>query len=292
VKTEDYLHEKRLKVDVYLDRLFQNQGASPELREAVRYSLLAGGKRIRPILTIAASEACGGSKEWAIPVGAAIEMIHTYSLIHDDLPAMDNDDLRRGRPTSHKVFGEAMAILAGDTLLTESFFLLTSLEGIPSETLLKIVNEVARAAGIDGMAGGQALDLKAEGKEISKGELEILHRMKTGCLIQASVASGALLAGASEKDLMAIRRYGEAIGLAFQITDDILNVEGETSELGKRARSDEAHSKATYPSILGLENSKRLAVESSEKAIGALSPFGSSADSLRQIARYLVERRS
>lgn len=291
---DPYLKKKKEQVDSFLESLFRESDAV-RLREAVRYSLLAGGKRIRPILAIAACEACGWGdegEELIVPIGSALEMIHTYSLIHDDLPAMDNDSLRRGKPTNHVVFGEAMAILAGDTLLTEAFGLIASLKSKRPETVLKIIHEIAVSAGGNGMAGGQALDLQAEGKEISRKELEQLHRLKTGCLIRASVVVGALAAGASEEKVRAIRNYGEAVGLAFQIADDILDVEGETQELGKTARSDAAHAKSTYPSILGLSEAKRLAQESIDRAIQSLASFGSDADILRELARYIVSRRS
>ncbi|MBI2082841.1 MAG: polyprenyl synthetase family protein [Deltaproteobacteria bacterium] len=288
-----YLEEKRQKTDRFLESVVREEGSSDRLKEAIRYSLLAGGKRIRPILLMAASEACGAGneiEELTLPVGAALEMIHTYSLIHDDLPAMDNDDLRRGRLTNHKVYGEAMAILAGDSLLTEAFNLISSLKTQKPQRILDVIREIASSAGVEGMAGGQALDLNAEGRRISPEELERLHRMKTGRLICAAVVSGAILAEAAEKQLMAIRNYGFAIGLAFQIADDILDVEGESKVLGKTAQSDAAHAKSTYPSLLGLEKSKRLAQESTDKAISALQIFNGQAEPLREIARYIISR--
>jgi len=290
-----YLEDKKKEVDLYLEGLFREERRLSGLKEAIRYSLLAGGKRVRPILTIAACEACGWGpegRELAVPVGAAFEMIHTYSLIHDDLPAMDNDDLRRGRPTNHKVFGEANAILAGDALLTEAFGLIASLKTKRPEKLLRVIDEVARAAGVEGMAGGQAVDLESEGKQLTKDLLEQLHRMKTGCLIRGSVVAGALVADADPRQLEAIRGYGEAIGLAFQIADDLLDVEGKTEDLGKTARSDAAHSKATYPSVVGIESSKRLAQQGVDKAIHSLAPFDHLADPLREIARFIVSRKS
>ena len=290
-----YLEEKKQAVDRFLETLFQEKGGTARLKEAIRYSLLAGGKRIRPILTIAAAEACGWGgegRELALPVGAVLELIHTYSLIHDDLPAMDNDDLRRGRPTSHKVFGEAAAILAGDSLLSESFALLSSLKTGRPEVLLRVIREIAVASGADGMAGGQAMDLEVQGKKIPVEALERLHRKKTGCLIQAAVVAGAMVGGADPRRLEALRAYGSAVGLAFQIADDILDVEGETKVLGKTAGSDAAHFKATYPSVMGLEASRRLAGEAADEAVRALESFGEDAEPLRGIARYIVARKS
>lgn len=295
MKIAVYLEEKRQKTDRFLESAFREEASSDRLKEAICYSLLAGGKRIRPILLMAAAEACGAGneiEELTVPVGAALEMIHTYSLIHDDLPAMDNDDLRRGIPTNHKVYGEAMAILAGDSLLTEAFHLVSSLRIKNPQMLLDVVREIASAAGVEGMAGGQALDLDAEGRKISGSELEKLHRLKTGCLIRAAAVSGALLGGATEPQLQAIRDYGSSVGLAFQIADDILDVEGETKVLGKTAGSDAASEKATYPSVFGLGRSKELAGEWMEKAIQALNSFDSKADLLRDLARYIVSRRS
>lgn len=295
MKITAYLEENRQKTDRFLESVFREEVSSDRLKEAIRYSLLAGGKRIRPILLIAASEACGAGneiEELTLPVGAALEMIHTYSLIHDDLPAMDNDDLRRGRPTNHKVYGEAMAILAGDSLLTEAFHLISSLKTKKSQMVLDVIREIASAAGVSGMAGGQALDLGAEGRRISPEELERLHRMKTGRLIRAAVVSGAILAEADEKELAAIQDYGSAIGLAFQIADDILDVEGESKVLGKTAHSDAAHAKSTYPSILGLESAKHLAHQWKSKALSALKNFDDRADPLRAIADYIISRQS
>ncbi|MBI2501226.1 MAG: polyprenyl synthetase family protein [Deltaproteobacteria bacterium] len=290
-----YLEDQKKRVDRFLESLFTDRKRLSSLTESVRYSLLAGGKRIRPVLTLAACEACGMGEEGetlSLPVGAALELIHTYSLIHDDLPAMDNDDLRRGRPTNHKVYGEAMAILAGDTLLTEAFHLISNLKTKNPERLLKVIGEISQAAGANGMAGGQAIDLEAQGKLLLPQQLEQLHRMKTGCLMEASVVVGAMLADADTSKLRAIRDYGAAIGLSFQIADDILDVEGGTEELGKPAGSDEAKSKPTYPSILGLEASRRLAQESTDRALNALHSFDERAEPLREIARYIISRRS
>ncbi len=308
-----YMEERRKSVDAFLDAHFRlpadKQKIFGKLYEAMHYSLLAGGKRIRPILLLAAFEACsmGGvegsegsppdfSKATgyasALRIAAALELIHTYSLIHDDLPAMDNDDLRRGRPTNHKVFGEALAILAGDSLLTEAFEVIARQRGVSAEVLLEIVADIARASGAHGMAGGQVIDIESEKRKISPPELETLHRHKTGCLILVSVTSGAKLAGADAARLEAIRTYGESVGLSFQIADDILDVEGGAEEMGKATGGDAKKEKSTYPSILGLPESKRLAQELTRKAIEALSSFGPSADPLREIARFIVDRKS
>lgn len=291
-----YLEERRRRVDAFLISHFEGRGERfAKLYEAVRYSLLAPGKRIRPVLALASYEVfqkTGAGYEVAVRAGGAIEMIHAYSLIHDDLPAMDNDDLRRGRPTNHRVYGEAMAILAGDALLTEAFSVISGSVGVPAAVLLEIVGDIAAAAGGMGMAGGQALDLQSQGRQIGPEELECLHRHKTGSLIGVSVTSGAKLAGATGASLEAVRGYGGEIGLAFQIADDILDVEGGAGEMGKATGGDARKEKATYPSILGMEKSKRLAGELVEKAIGALKVFGDEADPLRGIARYIVARRS
>jgi len=297
-----YMEERRKRVDAFLDAHFhlppEKQKAFGKLYEAMRYSLQAGGKRVRPILLLASYEACnGGAKNdvrdlAALAVAASLELIHTYSLIHDDLPAMDNDDLRRGRPTNHKVFGEALAILAGDSLLTEAFEVIAQQKGVSADVLLEIVADIARASGGQGMAGGQVIDLDSEKRRISPQELETLHRHKTGCLILVSVTSGAKLAGASADQLKAIRMYGENIGLSFQIADDILDVEGGAEEMGKATGGDAKKEKSTYPSILGLSESKRLAQEVTGKAIEALRDFDERVQPLREIARFIVDRKS
>jgi geranylgeranyl diphosphate synthase type II len=240
---KQYMETKRREIDALLQESLQSPNpAFDRIYESMRYSVLAGGKRIRPVLLLAAWEACSESPQngyrAALAVGAAIEMIHTYSLIHDDLPAMDNDDLRRGRPTNHKVYGEALAILAGDSLLTEAFGVIANIADVPASTLLSLVTDIADSSGARGMAGGQVLDLAAEGRKISREDLEIVHRHKTGCLIRVSVTSGAKLAGANADKLTAIATYGRCIGLSFQIADDILDVEGGTEELGKTAGAD------------------------------------------------------
>lgn len=297
-----YLREKKEIVDSALEGYFPSrsdsagEGVFPtSLQKAIQYSLFAGGKRIRPVLSMAAFEAVGGRGEGILPFACAVEMIHTYSLIHDDLPALDNDDYRRGKPTCHKVFGEAIGILAGDALLTEAFRLMTnqSLQG-PSfrdgELVLDVTHEVAQASGMLGMVGGQVLDIESEGKEVDFPTLQYIHTHKTGALILVSVRVGAKLGGAREDSLKALTRYGERIGLAFQIADDILNVEGKAALLGKKTGSDLSRGKATYPSLLGLEESKRRAEELIELAVDAIRPFGPEAEPLREIARFILSR--
>ena len=291
-----YLEEKKEIVDSALERYFPKEMESPSiLHKAVRHSLFAGGKRIRPILSIAAFEAVEGKGGEILPFACALEMIHTYSLIHDDLPAIDNDDYRRGKPTCHKAFGEAVAILAGDGLLTEAFKLMTdqtTQEGLRcnGRLVLNMINEVAYAAGISGMVGGQVVDIKSEGKEVDLHTLEYIHTHKTGALILVSIRLGAALGGAKEQTLKDFTRYGESVGLAFQIADDILNVEGKSTLLGKKTGGDFSKGKATYPSLLGLDESKRRAKELVELAVNAISRFGSEADPLREIARFIISR--
>jgi geranylgeranyl diphosphate synthase, type II len=292
-----YLEEKRAVVDAFLDRSLPSENTYPEtLHQAMRYSLFAGGKRLRPILVIASFEASGGkTSPWLLPVASSLELIHTYSLIHDDLPAMDDDDYRRGKLTSHKVFGEAIAILAGDSLLTMAFSLLThrklARKNI-SDRLLEIIHEVSWAAGFDGMIGGQAVDILSEGKQIDQSTLEYIHRHKTAALIRTSIRAGALLAGAPPKSLTALTRYGEDIGLAFQIADDILDIEGNQEELGKSTKSDLSKGKKTYPDFFGLSESKRKAKILVGQAIDSLADFDHKAEPLRAIAHFIVERRA
>jgi geranylgeranyl diphosphate synthase type II len=295
-----YLQEKKEIVDEALERYFPSPLAGElafvvSLQEAMRYSLFAGGKRIRPILSIAAFEAVGGEGNRILPFACALEMIHTYSLIHDDLPAIDNDDYRRGRLTCHKVFGEAIGILAGDALLTEAFRLMSD----PSRQedfsgneglILRVINEVAYAAGISGMVGGQVVDVESEGRKVDPSTVQYIHTHKTGAMILVSVRVGAKIGGATEKVLAAMTSYGEKIGLTFQIADDLLNIEGDAAALGKSIGSDRSKGKATYPSVLGLTESKKRARELTESALDALTPFGREADSLREIARFIISR--
>lgn len=260
-------------------------GAPPRLMEAMAYSLFAGGKRFRPALVIGACEAAGGAYAAALPAACAVEMIHTYSLIHDDLPAMDNDDLRRGRPTLHRAFDEATAILAGDTLLTLAF------DALAECGSLEMVRELARAAGPTGMAGGQVLDMEAEKSPPDLDGLVRLHRMKTGALIRASARLGAMAARADDEMMRAFTCYGEAIGLAFQIMDDILDVTGDTEKMGKAAGRDAARQKTTYPTLVGLEQSQRLADQAAQDAVNAISEMpGNAVKSLCSLAWYVVRR--
>ena len=292
-----YLKEQCTRVDAALDRFLPKENELPHsLHKAMRYSVFAGGKRVRPILMLAACQAVGGDTERAIPAACAMEMIHTYSLIHDDLPAMDDDDFRRGNPTNHKVFGEAIAILAGDALLTEAFKLVSDPRfaiGCEPAARLAVIHEIATCAGSHGMVGGQVVDMESEGKaDIDLPVVQYIHTHKTGALIKASVIAGALLGGADETKLAAIKRYGEAAGLAFQIADDILDIEGTTEEIGKDAGSDEARGKATYPAVMGIAAAKEEAQAMMDEAFRALEIFGPEADHLREIAAYIVKRKN
>lgn len=293
---QKYLQEKKDLIDAALEKYLPGEiGFPATLHQAIRYSLFAGGKRIRPILSIASYEAVGGKGDGIMPFACAMEMIHTYSLIHDDLPAMDNDDYRRGKLTCHKVFGEAISILAGDALLTEAFRLMSQRSPIDrfhfeDRLVLEVIHEVAYASGIFGMVGGQAVDIESEGKEIDFPTLQYIHTHKTGALILASIRMGAKLGGAGEEKLSALSHYGERIGLVFQIVDDILNIRGKSELLGKATGSDLHRKKATYPSLFGLEESKRKAEELAESAVQSLSSLGSEADPLREIAWFIVKR--
>lgn len=291
-----YLKEKAERINLALDKFLPDgEIMPPNLHQAMRYSVMAGGKRIRPVLMMAACEAAGGDAEAVVPAACAMEMIHTYSLIHDDLPAMDNDDFRRGRPTCHKEYGEALAILAGDALLTEAFVLLASPETarhLPHGVLRRIIHIVARHAGSFGMVGGQAVDIESEGQDVDAPTLHYIHTHKTGALILASVQAGALAGGADETVFGHLTRYGEAVGLAFQIADDILDVVGDEKLLGKKVGVDEARGKATYPALFGLPEARRRATELRDMALAALAPLPAGADPLRQIARYIVDRTS
>jgi geranylgeranyl diphosphate synthase type II len=293
---KEYLIERKALIDRTLDETLPRGTGDPALIiEAVRYSVFAGGKRLRPILCLAAAEAAGGKKETILPAACALEMIHTYSLIHDDLPAMDNDDFRRGKPTSHKVFGEGIAILAGDALLTEAFRLLCDRERMPDvdpERTLRVVREIAEAAGFFGMVGGQVKDLLAEGENVDLKTLYAIHRLKTGALILASLRTGAILAGAGEASLASLSDYGRRIGLAFQIVDDILNVEGDPALLGKGTGSDAARGKVTFPALMGVEASRDRAGELVREALASLVTFAERAAPLLAIARHILERRS
>ncbi|MBI5236367.1 MAG: polyprenyl synthetase family protein [Deltaproteobacteria bacterium] len=306
---KQYMASKAEMVNKRLKELLVREDEYPQsVHKAMHYSLFAGGKRLRPALALASSEAVGADCAKAIDVACAIECIHTYSLIHDDLPAIDNDDLRRGAPTCHKAFGEAIAILAGDALLTTAFEIMAVINmpsrvfggGLPSHVLsggqtdngraLQVISEIARAAGSVGMIGGQVVDIESEGKDISFPELEYMHIHKTGALMLASVRCGALMGGASDEDMIALTRYGEAVGLAFQIADDLLDVEGSQLAMGKHTGADRKKGKATYPAIMGVQESKRRATELADRAISSLEGFGNGAGALRSIAAYIVSR--
>lgn len=290
-----YLHEKRDLVDTFLKEYYRNPHTPPVLQETMRYSLFAGGKRVRPVLALAAYETCGGDPADIVPYASTLELIHTYSLIHDDLPSMDNDDLRRGKPTNHKVFGEAIAILAGDALLTDAFAILSdpSLSSrITPLRLLLALREVALASGLDGMVAGQVQDILSEKKEPDTETLHFIHTRKTGALLRASVRMGPILFGSDQEILEALSMYGEHVGLAFQVIDDILDIEGVTEELGKMVGGDEKIKKMTYPRLYGLHKSKEIAENLIANAHAALSLFSSEADTLRKIADYVLTRRS
>jgi geranylgeranyl diphosphate synthase type II len=293
VNLTDYLDRRRQRVEAALEEYFPIPATGPpRLMEAIRYSLLGGGKRIRPILLLASAEAFGVDIEPMVPFACGVEMIHAYSLVHDDLPAMDDDRLRRGKPTSHVVFGEGLAILAGDALLTEAFRVMLEARVAaqePSRALL-VVREIAEAAGAHGMVGGQAADLEAEGAVPDLPTVEFIHVRKTGALILASVRSGAILAGASPDRLLRLTRYGECLGLAFQIADDILDTEGPVSETGKTPGRDQARRKVTFPAVLGLPAAKQRARDLLTQSLSELENFGAPAEPLREIARFLVGR--
>lgn len=261
------------------------------LRASMEYSLMAGGKRLRPILLMAAADSVGADGTKFLSVACALEMIHTYSLIHDDLPAMDDDALRRGKATNHVVYGDGIAILAGDALLTLAFTVILRQKDVSAETLLRVVDEISRAAGAEGMVGGQALDLEAENRQITMEELRSVHRGKTGALFCAALRSGAILAGATEEQLAALTSYADHFGLAFQITDDILDVIGSAEEIGKPVGSDEKNNKSTYVSLTSLPEAQALARCTAEAAEEALSIFGAEADFLRGLVSYLVNRK-
>ena len=290
-----YMADRAQAVDRALDRFLPRESALPaSLHKAMRYSVFAGGKRLRPVLVAAGAEAVGGTLEAVMPAACAVEMIHTYSLIHDDLPAMDNDDFRRGVPTSHKVFGEAIAILAGDALLTLAFRLLanSSPAGGEAGRLRDMLIEVADAAGSAGMVGGQVADIECEGKVAGAAIVDYIHTHKTAALIRASIRSGAILAGASAAELKALGVVGDSLGLAFQIMDDILDITATSEELGKTAGKDQAQQKATYPAVHGIEASRRRAQALVADAHAALAPFGERALPLRALGTFIIERKA
>ena len=289
-----YLDRWAKRVEEELDRLVPESSEPPEIFEIMRYSLFAGGKRLRPVLCMAGCEAVGGNPEFILPAACALECIHSYSLIHDDLPAMDDDDLRRGMPTSHKVYGEAAAILAGDGLQALAFELMANERmgaEVSPERHVKAIRMVADAAGATGMVGGQLLDIRANGRVSGVAHLEEIHRRKTGALLRVSVCLGGLLGGGDKSQMEALHVYGEKIGLAFQIVDDILDVEGDEVLMGKPTGSDEGLNKATYPALYGMETSKQLAQATCEEALGALAIFPKKAPELESLAHFIILRR-
>jgi geranylgeranyl diphosphate synthase type II len=289
---KQYLEARRLIVEEALEAaLPEGVGVEATVVEAMRYSLFAGGKRLRPVLCLAAAEAIGGEIEAALPAACALEMIHTYSLIHDDLPAMDNDDLRRGKPTNHKVFGEAIAILAGDGLLTEAFVVLSNYGALLPERAVRLTSIIAKAASYRGMVGGQVVDMLSQNKEADLETVQNMHSRKTAALISAAAESGALAGGGTEQHVAALATYGRAVGLAFQIADDILDIEGNTEILGKTAGADLARGKLTYPAAAGLERSRQAARKLVDDALTALKALDEKADALRALAEYIITRK-
>ncbi len=287
-----YLERRRQMVEEALQAaLPAEEGPEARVVESMRYSLFAGGKRLRPILSLAAAEAVGGEPEDAVPVGCALEMIHTYSLIHDDLPAMDDDDLRRGKPTNHKVFGEAIAILAGDALLTQAFVLLSDYRASLPERAVQIIQVVAKAASYRGMVGGQVVDMLSQNRPADLETVQQMHSRKTAALIAAATEAGALAGKGAEAQVAAMARYGRSVGLAFQIADDILDIEGDAELLGKSTGADAARGKVTYPAAVGLERSREAAKELVDDALTALEGFNEEADPLRLMANYVITRR-
>jgi len=287
-----FFEQDRLAVEAHLEKLLPPETVRPAIiHQAMRYSVFAGGKRVRPILCMESARIFSNDVRPALYPGCAIEFIHSYSLIHDDLPALDNDDLRRGKPTCHKKFGEATAILAGDALLTLAFEVIGATP-VSAERRVATLTEIATAAGtVNGMVGGQVADLAATGKQADAETLEYIHRSKTAALIRASVTAGALSAGAPDEDVVRLRRFGETIGWAFQVTDDILDVEESSAALGKTAGKDIAQQKTTYPALYGLERSHEIANELASKAIAELQPYGARAEQVRAIAEFLIHRR-
>lgn len=294
MKLAEYLQRRQHWVEGALKNWVPGENEfPPPVHRAMRYSLFAGGKRLRPILVLAASEAVGGSVREALPLACSFELIHTYSLIHDDLPSMDNDDMRRGKPTSHKIFGEALAVLAGDALLTEAFHLATRpevMKKVPARRRIQALWHLARAAGSQGMVGGQTMDILTQGRPVDAGTLEYIHAHKTGALIAASVAAGAIVGGATKRQFRSLQGYGEKLGLAFQITDDLLDEVGEEAKLGKAVKKDKSKGKATYPNLYGIPESRRQAEGLIMEALNHLQSFDRRANPLREIARFILNR--
>jgi len=291
VKLKVYLRSRQKLIDRALDGYLPKQNIRPAtIHKAMRYSLFAGGKRLRPILTLAAAEVCGGKMEAALPLACAMECIHTYSLVHDDLPSMDNDDFRRGRPTCHKVFGDGIAVLAGDALLTIAFEIVSHAKPARRYDMSTLLREVAVAAGSEKLIAGQVADLEAEGKEATREQLRYIHENKTAAILTTSVRLGAMSANADAKKVKAITNFGRALGLAFQVIDDILDVTQTTEKLGKSAGKDIAARKATYPAVMGLEKSRAEARRLTRKAHDALSSFDRNSEALHSLANYLLNR--
>ncbi|MEE3381165.1 MAG: farnesyl diphosphate synthase [Succiniclasticum sp.] len=288
---EQYYDSRKKLVNNFLEKRMEKRGIS-NVDDAMKYSLLAGGKRLRPILLMATADALGANGYDYLPAACALEMIHTYSLIHDDLPCMDNDDYRRGRLTNHKVFGEAMALLAGDGLLTLAFEVMSEQRNVKPSTLVEVIHETAMCAGNFGMVGGQALDLEAEGKKISAKELKTLHEGKTGAMFIAAIRGGAHLAGATDEQLLALTHFAELIGLAFQIEDDILDVTGTQEELGKPIGSDDKNEKSTYVTLYGLDKAREMSEQTTQEALQCLDMFGEKAEALRDLAKMMCHRRN
>jgi geranylgeranyl diphosphate synthase type II len=288
-----FFEEDRAAVDAAIDRLMPGENTQPlSIHLAMRYSVQAGGKRVRPILCLESARIFSEDVTTVLPIACALEFIHTYSLIHDDLPALDNDDLRRGKPTCHKQFNEATAILAGDALLTLAFETLANAPIEPARRVAILSHVAASAGTVNGMVGGQVADIEAEGRSILPAELEYIHRSKTAALIRASVVAGAIGGGASDKDVERLKRFGETIGWAFQVVDDILDVEESSASLGKTAGKDAAQKKATYPSIYGLEISRQFAKELEDRAMAEIEPYRERASRLRELADMIVHRRA
>ena len=291
VNLKNYLQSRQKKIDHALDRYLPKENARPAtIHKAMRYSLFAGGKRLRPILTLAAAEACGGKIDRALPLACAMECIHTYSLVHDDLPSMDNDDFRRGRATCHKVFGDGIAVLAGDALLTIAFEIVSRARPTSRYDMSTLLRETAVAAGSQKLIAGQVADLEAEGQQIDMAGLRYIHEHKTAAILTTSVRLGAMSSDANPKQLNAITKFGRAIGLAFQVIDDILDVTQTSEKLGKSAGKDVAAQKATYPAIIGLDKSRAEAKRLTKQAHDALQIFGKKGDALHALANYLLER--
>jgi len=293
MKLPAFFEEDQAAVDTALEHLMPGEDAQPpSIHRAMRYSVQAGGKRVRPILCLESARIFSADLTPVLPVACALEFIHTYSLIHDDLPALDNDDLRRGKPTCHKKFGEATAILAGDALLTLAFETLANAPIEPARRVAILSHVAASAGTVNGMVGGQVADLEAEGRAIEPAELEYIHRSKTAALIRASIVAGAIAGGADDENVTRLKRYGETIGWAFQVVDDILDVEESSAALGKTAGKDAAQKKATYPAFYGLEKSRQFATELESRAMAELAPYGKRAARLQELAELIVHRRA